>query len=337
MISAPLSAGEPARLASVEGLKILDTPAEERFDRVTRVAQRVFGVPVAMVTILDRERQWFKSRQGLYIAETPRTISFCAHAILSDETLVVPDAIEDERFRDNPWVVGEPKLRFYAGHPLHSADGSRVGALEIGDREPKELKSEDLKALRDLAGFVQDELHAMRFSRIQGQILEELPGAGKSRLCDPESGLWSEAAIREILRRELNESRREENSLAVIAASLDGLGTPVPASVVEIAQRLRSSIRYSDCAGRLSENRFLLVLTHTTREGALMTAARIRKAAAEASIPTMDESFRATLSLGIVVSGGPGDPDANALVQIAESAREDAASAGGDRAQLANG
>lgn len=337
MISAPVPGEESARLASVEALKILDTPAEERFDRVTRVAQRVFGVPIAMVTIVGRDRQWFKSRQGLLLSETPRSVSLAAHAILSDETLCLPDARQDERFRDNPWVVGAPGLRFYAGHPLHSADGNRIGALEIGDREPKELKSEDLKALRDLAGFVQDELQALRFSRIQGQVLEELPGSGKNRLCDPESGLWSEAAIREILRRELNESRRDESSLAVISASLDGLGAPAPASVVEIAQRIRSSIRYSDSAGRLSENRFLLVLTHTTREGALMTAARIRKAAAEASIPAMEESYRATLSLGIVISGGPGDPGAPALSQIAESAREDAASAGGDRAELAKG
>jgi len=151
---------EARRLQALHQLKILDTTPEERFDRITRLAARFFGVPIALVSLVDHDRQWFKSRNGLQVAQTSREVSFCGHAILQDETLVVPDALADDRFADNPLVLSEPRLRFYAGHPIVALDGSPIGTLCLIDHTPRLFGATQIKALRDMAALVERELHA---------------------------------------------------------------------------------------------------------------------------------------------------------------------------------
>lgn len=149
---------ESRRLQALREMDILDTPPEERFDRLTRLAQHLFEVPIALISLVDADRQWFKSRQGLSATETPRSISFCGHAILNDVILYVPDTLEDARFSHNPLVTDEPCIRFYAGAPLHVADGSRIGTLCIIDTQARQLSAETLQALRDLADCAEAEL-----------------------------------------------------------------------------------------------------------------------------------------------------------------------------------
>jgi phosphoribosyl 1,2-cyclic phosphodiesterase/DNA-binding response OmpR family regulator len=156
-LRAPVPADEAARLRALHDAGILDSPAEERFDRITRLARRVFDVPIALISLVDTERQWFKSRQGIDAAETPREISFCAHAIHDDRVFLVPDTLTDPRFADNPAVTGDPRVRFYAGRPVH-VDGRRVGTLCLVDRRPRELRDDDVRALDDLAILVEKEL-----------------------------------------------------------------------------------------------------------------------------------------------------------------------------------
>src|SRR4051794_6119309 len=160
MIAPSVPANEAERLAALQALNILDTPPEERFDRITRVARCLFDVPIALITLVDATRQWFKSRQGLDVCETGREVSFCAHAILADEPLVVPDAVQDARFADNPLVTGEPYGRFYAGVPLHGAGAHRLGTLCLLDRRPRELSAAELQLLHDLAAWAENELNA---------------------------------------------------------------------------------------------------------------------------------------------------------------------------------
>ncbi len=149
---------EPVRLATLQSLHLLDTPREERFDRLTRIAQRMFGVSTALVSLVDADRQWFKSAQGLDATETSRDISFCGHAILSESALVVPDAQEDARFFDNPLVTSSPFIRFYAGWPLKAPNGVKLGTLCIFDTQPKVFSDEDLQLLGDLAGITEQEI-----------------------------------------------------------------------------------------------------------------------------------------------------------------------------------
>ncbi|MES9967276.1 MAG: PAS domain S-box protein [Sedimenticola sp.] len=149
---------ELLRMDALCRLNILDTPSEERFDRITRVAQRHFNVPIALVSLVDNDRQWFKSRQGLDAEETSRDISFCGHAIHNEHIFYIPNAAEDPRFADNPLVTVAPNIRFYAGAPLHAPGGERIGTLCIIDSEPREFSSDELSVLRDLADSVEAEL-----------------------------------------------------------------------------------------------------------------------------------------------------------------------------------
>lgn len=154
---APLPQDEEKRLAAVHGLGLLDTAAEERFDRHARIAAAALDMPIALVTLVDRDRQWFKSHQGFDFSETPRDIGFCSHAILKDEPLIVTDALMDDRFAENPAVVGDPRVRFYAGVPLKAPDGSRVGALCIVDHKPRQLSPAQVRMLQDVARLVEEE------------------------------------------------------------------------------------------------------------------------------------------------------------------------------------
>lgn len=161
MITPPLPADEPARLLALQSLLILDTPPEERFERVTRLARRMFDAPMVLISLIDADRQWFKSRQGLDVRETPRDVSFCGHAILSERALVVPDARQDPRFVDNPLVIGDPHIRFYAGHPVKAPGGHCIGTLCVLDRRPRDFDEAQRGALAELAALVEREFNAI--------------------------------------------------------------------------------------------------------------------------------------------------------------------------------
>jgi PAS domain S-box-containing protein len=161
----PLPANETERLQALQRQHILDTPPEAAFDRITRLAAQLFGVPISLVSLVDRDRQWFKSCFGLDLRQTDRQLSFCAHAILSDDVFVVPDATQDERFANNALVTGELGIRFYAGAPLKTRDGFNLGSLCIIDTRPRHFSEQDIANLKDLAALVIDELELREAAR----------------------------------------------------------------------------------------------------------------------------------------------------------------------------
>jgi signal transduction histidine kinase len=158
MIEPAIPADEAERLHDLRCMQVLDTPTEERFERITRLARRLVKAPIALICLVDAERQWFKSHQGIETSETVRSISFCSHTLLQDSVLVVADARHDSRFADNPWVTGAPNVRFYAGAPLRSKWGRKVGTLCVFDNVPRELSADERDSLRDLADWVEGEL-----------------------------------------------------------------------------------------------------------------------------------------------------------------------------------
>lgn len=158
MRTPPIPPFEPERLRKLRESCLLDSSPEERFDRITRLAQRTFDVPIALVSLVDEDRQWFKSRQGLDATETPRHVSICGHTILDDDVFCVEDTLDDDRFNDNPLVLDGPKIRFYAGCPLHTAEGYALGTLCIIDIRPRVFDQNDREALRDLAQMVEAEI-----------------------------------------------------------------------------------------------------------------------------------------------------------------------------------
>jgi diguanylate cyclase (GGDEF)-like protein len=264
---------EAARLEALWGLHVLDTPAEERFDRLTRLARRLFGVPIALVSLVDEHRQWFKSRDGLDFAETPRDVSFCGHAISSDALFVVPDALQDARFASNPLVLGEPHVRFYAGCPLKAPGGQRIGTLCIMDRQPRQLEDGDLEALRDLAAVVERELAAVQLAT--QDALTDVPNRLGFTLLAGQS---------------LRFCRRQSAPAALVYVDLDGFKhvndtfghAEGDRALVLFAEQLAAAARDVDVLGRLGGDEFALLLFNATERDAERVVARLRRSLAAA-------------------------------------------------------
>lgn len=165
MILAPTPLNEAERLAILRAFEILDTPPEPEYDDIVRLASHLCGTPIALVSLVDADRQWFKARVGLDATQTPRDISFCGHVVAAGELMIVPDAHADERFWDNPLVVGDPYIRFYAGAPLRFEDGTSAGVLCVVDREPRVLREEQVEALEALSRCVVRSMEMRKASR----------------------------------------------------------------------------------------------------------------------------------------------------------------------------
>lgn len=164
-MKAPLPKNEVKRIEILWQYDVLDTPAEKSFDELASLAAYICEAPVALITLVDEDRQWFKSKVGISLKETSRDVSMCAHAILKKDLLIVADATLDKRFKDNPFVVSEPKIRFYAGAPLVSPSGHALGTLCVIDQVPRQLTKNQKEALRVLSRHVMAQLELRRQSR----------------------------------------------------------------------------------------------------------------------------------------------------------------------------
>jgi len=173
MNTPPVPANEARRLKVLWQYEVLDTVPEELFDDLTELAGAICDAPIALISLVDESRQWFKSKVGLSVSETSRDISFCAHAILQPDLFIVPDATKDERFKHNPLVTADPRIRFYAGAPLITPDGHALGTLCILDKEPRELVESQKKALRVLARLVVTQLELRRHSKELAKARED--------------------------------------------------------------------------------------------------------------------------------------------------------------------
>jgi diguanylate cyclase (GGDEF)-like protein len=248
-------------------MDILDTMPEDRFDRITRLACRAFGVPIALVVLVDRDRNWFKSKQGIDASEANRQISFCAHAILHEGPLVVADALLDPRFADNPCVEGAPNVRFYAGQPVHGADGSRVGTLCIIDREPRRLLEDDLILLTDLAGMIDRE-----FSLIARGSTDELTSLANRR------------GFTEVAGHVLALCKRNTQTAVAIGIDLDHFKSindnhgheAGDEALRRFSKLLFENFRTSDVVARFGGDEFAILCSGTTSHQVAVSLERLR-------------------------------------------------------------
>ncbi len=262
---------ERTRLETLRSLNLLDTAPEERFDRLTRLAKRMFGVPISLVSIVDADRQWFKSKQGLDADETPREISFCGHAILGDEVFIIPNALKDDRFADNPLVTGEPNIRFYAGCPLKVHNGSKLGTLCLIDRAPRNFDEEDLALLRDLAAMAEQEIAAVQLA-----TLDELTLISNRR------------GFMALAQHTLNVCQRKNMPATLLSFDLnefkeinDRFGhAEGDKALVAFAEQMRNVFRESDVFARLGGDEFVALMTDCAESKLDAVLARFRAAIA---------------------------------------------------------
>ena len=172
MIPAPIPENEKERLADLHAMNLLDTPPEEQFDRVVQLAKDIFDMPITYIALVDADRQWFKAKCGLAGDQTGRSESFCGHTILQSEPLISPDALNDERFYDNPLVTDDPKVRFYAGYPLASAGGYNVATLCLVDTKPRQFSDQQLGSFTKLAQIAEQQLNLVDLVRTQRELLQ---------------------------------------------------------------------------------------------------------------------------------------------------------------------
>lgn len=334
-----IPANEAERQKSLDQLNLLDTAIEERFERVTRLAARLLDVPIAAITLIDRNRQWIKSAHGFDTAETSREVSFCGHTILGDGPFLVQDATLDERFHDNPAVTDDLGLRFYAGIPVKSPEGMNIGALCVIDKKPRELTPNQLEDLKDLAAMVEVEIKSKQLAVAQIRMNEELEAAKRAVLVDPLTRLWNRAGGAEFLSRQhqVAVSKKEKFCLAMVDIDHfkkinDTYGHAVGDEVLrEVARRILRSIRQQDFACRMGGEEFLLMIADPLPADALIVANAVRDSIRSAPVLSDGQAIHVTASMGLAFFDPAGSVTCDEVIRLADASLYRAKETGRDK------
>ncbi|WGL61965.1 sensor domain-containing diguanylate cyclase [Pseudomonas sp. CW003PS] len=320
MLSAELPHNEVQRQQALERQDLLDTPADPYLDTLTRIARELFAVKTVLISLIDNDRQWFMSRQGLELAETPRCISFCAHAILQDDALVIEDTHLDFRFADNPVVLQSPFIRFYAGQPLHDEDGQTLGTLCLIDPQPRGLDARERRQLRDMAQLVEGYLRLRHSSRQAEQLRAALSRAQRKAMLDALTQLWNRAGLLHFLPQQQAAAERAGLRLGLLFCDLDHFkqvndrhGHAAGDQVLwQSARRLSAAVRPQDVVARNGGEEFVILALVHDRAELLQIAERIRLAIAEPAMELDGAQLSQTASVGCALLA-PGETTADAL------------------------
>lgn len=287
---------EASRLAALLSYEILDTACEDAYDNIAHLAADLTGSPISIIGLIDSERQWYKARVGVENTEIARTLTFCAHAILEPaETLVVADATLDPRFSDNPSVLAEGGIRFYAGVPLVNPEGAALGTLCVADQTPREMSGSQRLIMQRLAETV---VTTMELRRAMNRVRD-------LALADPLTGIGNRAALMDALERTIARQRREDAGFALLYLDLDGFkavndkfGHAAGDGVLcEVASALTINLRREDIAARMGGDEFAMILVGKANE-ALGAAERVRDAIESGM---RQHGFLVTASVGAVI------------------------------------
>ncbi len=330
--TAALPFNEAERLDVLRSYGVLDTGPEQAFDDLTTLASAVCQAPMALITLVDEDRQWFKSREGVELPETPREISFCAHAILQPDRLMeVPDTRQDARFADNPLVTGDAAIRFYAGAPLVTPQGVAIGTVCVLDHRPRSLTGTERRALYSLARQVVAQL----------ELRQAVAGLELQGMTDALTAVWNRRAFDRRLREEWQRHRQDGRALGLLMVDLDffkrindDFGHPAgDAVLVQVAGLLQASVRRSDLVARFGGEEFAVVLPDADIASARAVAEKVRRAIEQAAWP--NRPLTASIGVASVVPAASGDGPA--LVAAADKALYRAKQTGRNRVQAFEG
>lgn len=308
MLAAPIPLNEAERLESLRLGYCAYAPREERFDRITRTAKRLLHVPIALISIVEQDEQWFRSVQGLEVDHLPRDISFCGHAVAMNRPLFIPDALEDPDFRDNPLVTGPPGIRSYLGWPLEIAPGVPVGSLCVIDTMPRTFVADEWEALKDLAGMAEAELKLMARDNLQNKLVMQLSVLQRKDALDPLTGCWNIRGFRKLLVMGVDDARKTGTDLAVCTLHVDDMdaleaaagGGKRDAVTLMLAQVLRQRLPQGGALARLGPGDFCALVPAPSALALEDKLAQLSFPRATLSLP--DSRLRLEFSLSIKVS-----------------------------------
>ncbi len=330
-----LAVDEDERLSILDELGIIYSPAEERFDRITRLTKRIFNVPMALVSLVTANTQWFKSSQGLLESETTREVSFCGHAILGDDTFVVADTHKNPDFSDNPLVINEPFIRFYAGHPVR-VNSVKIGTLCIIDQRPRRFSSADFDTLKSLALWVENEVKLSLYTASQKELLQKIRNLDRKVVIDNITGCWNSRGVEKLLYQELERAQRDNKPVSLLMVDVEQIvqgwrkvsGKSTGMILKEVAQIIRRSVRGHDIVGLMENYRFLVYLSNCEKEMCRILSQRILRNISGQRIKLNKDYIYLSATVGMTSNEGTNIWSSTRLLDTVEKASEIATQTG---------
>lgn len=345
MLSRTVASTATLKLANLHSLDPFYTPLEERFERITRLARRALNVPVAAITVVQGERQWFKSVLGWQVTELPMTKSLCSIVIEKGDCVIVEDTRDELTFMSNPLVCKKPKFRFYAGYPIKSSDGKTIGTFCVLDTKPRTTDTRFGETLADLGNMAQRELFAVELSNAQTALVAKLGEARRQAMFDPLTRLWNRRGGLDLLRAALRESVKHDHTLGICLVDIDNFkqindqfGHRVGDQVLsKIASTIVASVRPQDIVSRYGGDEFLVIVRDVNVKDCREVANRICVNMKNLPIRTREATLPTSVSIGVAMRN-LGDPiDTVQLVEAADHALYKSKREGRNRVSVGRG
>jgi diguanylate cyclase (GGDEF)-like protein len=331
------------RLTKLHTLDPFYTPLEERFERITRLAGRALGVPVAAITIVQGERQWFKSVNGWLVTELPMSKSLCAEVIKTGQQIIVEDTLNDLYLMSNSFVCNAPKFRFYAGYPMKNSEGETVGSFCVMDVKPKATDSNFGTTFADLGDMAQHELLTTEVYSTQAALISKLGESRRQAMFDPLTRLWNRRGGMDLLDTAVREALKHNQTLGVCVADIDHFksvndrfGHPVGDQVLrKVASAIVAAVRPEDIVCRYGGEEFIIIFRDVDSRGCFNIASRVCSGIRELPIRTREATIPVTISIGIAMRDHDDILSAEQLLERADIALYKSKDDGRDRVSFA--
>ena len=342
LLSKTIASTATLKIANIHTFDLFYTPIEERFERITRIARRALHTPVAAISLLNEDKQWFKSAAGWGISELPREQAICRLTVEANQIVMINDTLADPRVAKLPIVMGAPRFRAYAGHPLVDDEGTCVGTFCVLDLKPREFAPIDRQALIDIAALVQRELFSDQLSNAHSALTSKLGMARREALMDPLTHLWNRRGASVLLKAAVASADQRGTPLALALLDLDNFKRindtrghqAGDEALRRVASRLLSTVRGGDAICRLGGDEFLVLMADTDAAIATRVAERMRHAITDSPVPTRDGAISVSVSVGCTIRQ-PREPTAvDALLERADKALMESKAAGRNRVQM---
>lgn len=344
LLSKTFASTATLKIANIHSVDLFYTPLEERFERLTRVARRAMQMPVAAISLLNGNKQWFKSAAGWGISEIPRAQSICRLTAEANDLVAIPDTLEDPRTAELPIVTRSPRFRSYAGHPLTDEHGNVAGTFCVLDLKPRTFTPGDKQCVIDLAAMAQRELLSDQWRTAHAALTSKLGMARREALMDPLTHLWNRRGASVLLKGALTHADERATPLALALLDLDNFkrindtfGHQTGDEVLRrVASRLLSAVRNDDAICRMGGDEFLVLMTDTDPGAAAKAAERIRHAINDAPVQTREGSLAMSVSVGYTVRAPRDSTPIESLLERADRALMKSKAAGRNRVNKAS-